>query len=387
MRKVFCKIPLAWQQLMKEKTRLGVALAGIALANILMFAQMGFEGALFESAVAPHKSFNSDLVLVSRNFETIYSIRNFPKDRLYQARGFSGVESVSPVYIGLGKWSNPETQGLQTILILGTDPANKIFKSPEINNNLDGLQILNQILFDKAALPKAGYVASFFGKKSNPETEVNETKVRIAGYFRLGKSFATYGNVICSDSTYLRLFSNHKPNQIGVGLIKLNKNAKIEQVTKNLRLSLPNDILVLTLDQYTNLERTYWSKTTPIGFIFGVGVIVSFIVGSVIVYQILYSDISAHLCEYAMLKAIGYTNNYLLGVLAQEALFLAVLGYIPGFIFALGFYQLAADATMLPVFMTFERSISIFILTLIMCFVSGTIAMRRLQSVDPADLL
>ncbi len=120
---------------MKEKSRLGVALAGIAFANILMFAQMGFEGALFESAVAPHKSFNTDLVLVSRNFETIYSIRNFPKDRLYQARGFSGVESVSPVYIGLGKWSNPETHGLQTILILGTQSANKIFKSPEINHN------------------------------------------------------------------------------------------------------------------------------------------------------------------------------------------------------------------------------------------------------------
>ncbi len=143
----------------------------------------------------------------------------------------------------------------------------------------------------------------------------------------------------------------------------------------------------MTPKEYINLERTYWGKTTPIGFIFGVGVIVSFLVGSIIVYQILYSDISAHLSEYAMLKAIGYTNNYLLGVLAQEALFLAVLGYIPGFILALAFYQLAVDATMLPIFMTPERSISVFVLTLIMCFVSGAIAMRRLRSVDPADLL
>ncbi|BAZ41786.1 DevC protein [Calothrix sp. NIES-4101] len=387
LRKFFFKIPLAWQQLIKERTRLGVALAGIAFANILMFAQMGFEGALFDSAIAPHKTFDTDLVLVGRDFETIYSIKNLSRDRLYQARGFSGVESVSPVYIGLGKWSNPETKGLQTILILGTDPANKIFKSPEINNNLHHLQILNQILFDKTALPRVGSVAAFFRQQAKPETQVNDEKVRISGYFTLGKSFATYGNIITSDSTYLRLFPNHQPNLIGVGLIKLSSEANITQVAQNLRSNLPNDIRVLTVEEYINLERGYWSKTTPIGFIFGVGVLVSFIVGSVIVYQILYSDISAHLSEYAMLKAIGYSNNYLLTVLAQEALFLAVLGYFPGFMFAIAFYKLAADTTKLPVYMTTERGIIIFLMTLIMCFLSGIIAMRRLRSADPADLM
>lgn len=387
LRKFRFKVPLAWQQLMKEKTRFGVALAGIAFANILMFAQMGFEGALFDSAIAPHKILDTDLVLVSRNFETIYSIKNLSKERLYQARGFTGVESVSPVYLGLGKWSNPETQGLQSFLIIGTDPANKIFKSPEINHKLEQLQIPNQILFDKASLPKVGYVASLFYQQDKPETEINDTKVRIGGYFKLGKSFTTYGNIITSDSTFLRLFANHQPNQIGVGLIKLKSDANLNKVINNLRLILPNDILVLTKQEYINLERIYWGKTTPIGFIFGVGVIVSFIVGSVIVYQILYADITAHLAEYAMLKAIGYSNNYLLVVLAQEALLLAVFGYFPGFIFAMGFYQLAANATLLPVYMTLERSASIFALTLIMCLVSGIIAMRKLRSADPADLL
>ncbi|PAX52584.1 ABC transporter permease DevC [Brunnivagina elsteri] len=387
LRKFIFKIPLAWQQLMKERTRLGVALAGIAFANILMFAQLGFEGALFDSAIAPHKILDTDLVLVARDFETIYSIKNLSKDRLYQARGFSGVESVSPVYIGLGKWSNPETKGLQTFLILGTDPANKIFKTTEINSNLNQLQILNQILFDKAALPKVSYVTSLFHQQAKPETEVNDKKVRIAGYFTLGKSFATYGNIITSDSTYLRLFPSHQPNLIGAGLIKVNSNANLKQVAQNLRLSLSDDIRVLTLAEYISLERGYWSKTTPIGFIFGIGVLVSFIVGSVIVYQILYSDISAHLSEYAMLKAIGYSNNYLLVVLAQEALFLALLGYFPGFILAMGFYKLAADTTKLPVYMTTERGISIFFLTLIMCFVSGIIAMGKLRSADPADLM
>ncbi|MBF2062995.1 MAG: FtsX-like permease family protein [Calothrix sp. C42_A2020_038] len=383
----FCKIPLAWQQLIKEKTRLAVAVAGITFANILMFAQMGFEGALFESAIAPHKSFDTDLVLVSRNFETIYSIKNFPIERLYQTRGFGGVDTVSPVYIGLGKWNNPKTQGLQTVLIIGCDPANHIFKSNLIKDNLSQLQILNQVLFDKAALPQDRYILSLFQNQSVPETEVNQIQVRIGGYFSLGKSFATYGNIITSDSTYLRLFPSHQPNQIGAGLIKLKPGANIKQVVKNLQLGLPNDVSVLTLEDYINVETEYWGKTTPIGFIFGVGVIVSFIVGCVIVYQILYSDISAHLAEYAMLKAIGYTNQYLLTVLGQEALLLAILGYIPGLFVSFGFYKLAANATRLPVFMTIERGTSVFLLTLMMCFISGIIAMQKLRTADPADLM
>ncbi|BAZ08694.1 DevC protein [Calothrix sp. NIES-4071] len=385
--KFFGKIPLAWQQLMKEKTRLAVAVAGITFANILMFAQMGFESALFESAIAPHKSFDADLVLVSRNFETIYSIKDFPIERLYQARGFALVEKVSAVYIALGRWSNPETEGLQTILVIGTDPANKIFTSGQLNSDLNKLQIQNQVLFDKSALPKNSYIASLFENQSIPETEVNQTKVRIGGYFYLGKSFATYGNVIASDSTFLLLFKSHEPNQIGTGLIKLKRGANIKQVKNNLKLGLPNDVLVLTRDEYIDMERNYWGKTTPIGFMFGVGVIVSFIVGCVIVYQILYSDISAHLAEYAMLKAIGYTDNYLLSVLGQEAFILAVLGYIPGVMTALAFYKLAASTTRLPVFMTLERGAYVFVLTLLMCFISGIIAMQKLRTADPADLM
>ncbi len=105
-----------------------------------------------------------------------------------------------------------------------------------------------------------------------------------------------------------------------------------------------------------------------------------------IVYQILYSDVSDHLPEYATLKAMGYTDNYLLGVLLQEALFLAILGFLPGFILSFGLYQVTYAATMLPIFMNIDRAIRVWILTLIMCSFSGAIAMRKLRSADPADV-
>ncbi|MFN6394244.1 MAG: FtsX-like permease family protein, partial [Aphanizomenon sp.] len=133
-------------------------------------------------------------------------------------------------------------------------------------------------------------------------------------------------------------------------------------------------------------EKDYWANGTGIGFIFGLGVIVGFIVGIVIVYQILYSDVSDHLPEYATLKAMGYTDNYLLLVLLQEALLLAVFGYLPAFLLSFGIYQLTFTATLLPIAMKLDRAINVFILTIIMCTFSGAIAMQKLRSADPADI-
>lgn len=144
--------------------------------------------------------------------------------------------------------------------------------------------------------------------------------------------------------------------------------------------------MILTNESFAQAEKAYWAKTTPIGFVFGLGVIVSFIVGIVIVYQIIYADIADHLPQYAMLKAIGYSDRYLIVVLIQEALLLAVLGYIPGFIVSLGLYQLAATATMLPIFMTIERGFTVFVLTVTMCLISAFTTIRKLNSADPADV-
>ena len=210
--------------------------------------------------------------------------------------------------------------------------------------------------------------------------------MRVTGVFTLGASFSADGNVITSDSTFLRIFRDRQPKDIDVGLIKLQPRVDIKQVQAALKASLPNDVLVMTLPEFATREKDYWANATPIGFIFTLGTIVGFIVGVVIVYQILYSDVSDHLPEYATLKAMGYGDLYFVGILIQEALLLAILGFFPGAVLATGLYALAQGATMLPIAMTVERATNVFILTVIMCVGSGVIAMRKLQSADPADI-
>ncbi|MBA4455190.1 FtsX-like permease family protein, partial [Cylindrospermopsis raciborskii CS-506_B] len=244
---------------------------------------------------------------------------------------------------------------------------------------------------DQAGRPEYGEVGKIFQKTGNFQTELNNNLVSVRGLFSNGASFAADGNVVASDSTFLRLFPQRKSDQIEVGLINLKPGTDIQKLKAQLKIGLnpnPNSpfVEVGTTEDFAQKEKNYWATSTGIGFIFGLGVGVGFIVGIVIVYQILYSDVSDHLPEYATLKAMGYTDWYLLGVLIQESLFLAILGYLPSLFLSLGLYQLTFVATMLPITMKAERAINVFILTVIMCSISGAIALGKLRSADPADI-
>jgi putative ABC transport system permease protein len=97
-------IPLSWLQLIEHKSRLAIAIAGIAFADLLIFVQLGFQDALYDSAIAPHQNLQADLVVINPHFQSLISVKSFQRDRLYQTLGFNGVKSVNSLYIGTGLW-------------------------------------------------------------------------------------------------------------------------------------------------------------------------------------------------------------------------------------------------------------------------------------------
>ncbi len=173
---------------------------------------------------------------------------------------------------------------------------------------------------------------------------------------------------------------------IDVGAITLKLGIELQNVLENIRANLDNDVLIFTKQEFVNFEKKYWATRTPIGFIFNLMLTMGFVVGVVIVYQILYSNISTQMTAYATLKAIGYENNYLLYVVFQQAFILAVIGYIPGFAISLGIYDDAMKTTKLPIIMSLNNILIILISTIFMCMTSGLLAMNKLRSADPADI-
>jgi putative ABC transport system permease protein len=116
------------------------------------------------------------------------------------------------------------------------------------------------------------------------------------------------------------------------------------------------------------------------------GLMMGLLVGAIIVYQILYTDVSDHLGEYATLKAMGYRDRYLFSVVIQESVILSVFGFLPGIGLSQIMYSYAASATLLPIHMTPGRTAAVYGLTVFMCVFSGLLAMRRLKHADPADI-
>ncbi len=388
------KIPLAWLQLIRNKLRSLVAVAGIAFIVILMFMQLGFQDALYSSATQVHRSLEGDLFLVSSQYKALTATQSFSRTRLYQALGFDGVESVTPIYLGFAKFKNPDTGEKYSIYVMGFEPGKPVINLPGIEKNIDKLKLADVVLFDENSRPEFGDVAQRFQQgETEPTIEIfpfdslTGYRVRVGGLFSLGPSFGVDGNLIVSDTTFLRIFPNSRPpDKIDIGTIALSPGVNPEHILQKLRDKLPNDVLIFTHENFINFEKEYWANRTPIGFILNLMLTMGSVVGIVIVYQILFSNIASQLVAYATLKAIGYANNYLLTVVFKQAFILAVLGYIPGLIISNFLYDFAMKATKLPIDMSLNNALIVLVATALMCMISGALTINQLRSADPADI-
>ena len=153
-----------------------------------------------------------------------------------------------------------------------------------------------------------------------------------------------------------------------------------------MRSQLDQDVNVLTKQEFIDLELNYWAEATPIGFIFNLGVSMGFIVGVVIVYQVLYKDVSDHLAEYATLKAMGYSNFFLFRLILQESMLLSLCGFVPALFICAILYNLTQSATGLLMELSGDRILQLFLLTLAMSSISGTLSLRKVQTADPAEI-
>ncbi|MDH6107756.1 ABC transporter permease DevC [Anabaenopsis tanganyikae CS-531] len=380
------RIPLAWRQLMKQKGRFLVAICGITFADFLMLMQLGFQSALYDSNTRFHEVLQADLVLVSRQGQNLGLLSSFPRRRLFQAANLSEVESVNPVYVRLGVWKSPQTKLDESILVIGFNPENPAFNLPEVNQQLATIKYPHTLLFDRNSSGKYEQAIAQISQGQPVITELQGRRVQIQGLYEVGASFVANGSVITSDQNYLRIFSGQKPGQVNLGLINLKPGSNADLVAKALESYLSDDVRVFTHQEFIDFEKQYWRENGAIGFIFSLGVTIGFLVGVIIVYQIIYSDVMDHLPEYATLKAMGYRNIYLMFVVLQETLILAICGFIPGGLVSFFMYNFTRNITKLPLFLTPERLIFVLLLTVSMCLISGAIAMGKLKSADPADI-
>src|SRR5262249_18661569 len=133
-----------------------------------------------------------------------------------------------------------------------------------------------------------------------------------------------------------------------VGVLKVRPGADLVRLRDAVQAALPPDVLVLTRRDFVAKEQGFWDKVAPIGTVFNIGVVMGFVVGTDICYQVLFSDVSDRLAEFATLKAMGYSNARLFGGVVEQAVYLALLGYAAGVAVSLLAFRGVHAATGLP---------------------------------------
>jgi putative ABC transport system permease protein len=388
------RTPLAWMNLKHDLRRLAVAVAGICFAVLLMFMETGFMFALFDSTVKLVDDAEADLVLVSPARYVLPAEKRFPRARLDQARSMAGVAAAYPVYIerSLATLRALPRGVPQPVRVIGTGEASEVFDFESLADTAERLSEPQTAFIDKKSKRAMfGFAIAPLAENQPVEAELSGSRVRIVDTFSLGTDFANDGTLLMSATNLARYFPRRNMGgdplaRVDLGLVRLTRDADRPTVIANLQSMFGDEVLVLTKPEYRRQEIEFWRANTPIGMVFQVGTWMGFVVGVIICYQVLYTDISDHMKEYATLKAIGYSGRYFLGVVVTEAAILSVLGFIPGIVLSWLLYAWLDASTGLLMNLTVGRALFVFFLTLAMCALSGVLALRKLLTADPATL-
>ncbi|AMN45467.1 ABC transporter permease DevC [Rhodoplanes sp. Z2-YC6860] len=374
------KLRVAWRMLVHEKGRAALAVGGVFVAILLIFLQLGFYLSVPRGGLLFYNAMRFDLLLTSSAYVIQAQSNDFPRRRLYQALAVPEVATAAAVYHDSGLWLNAETGVQRDVFVIAFDPNNRVFDVPEIEQKASVLRQQDTILVDGASRPELG--ALRVGRR----IEIAKRAVTIGGVYRLGIGFVGLGVVLTSDLNLIRLFPNRNLGDINLGLLTLRPGADPDAVAEKLRQILPEDTAVLTRKELAARETDHWMTRTSTGLIFGFGTIVAFIVGLVILNQTLSTQIARHLPQYATLKAIGYTDAALAGIVVTLAILIATLSYLPAALISTGIYALVSAFTPLPVSQTPSRLLTVLAVTWVMSTISALIAIRVLRRADPVEL-
>lgn len=375
---------LAWRQLLNERLRLIAAVAGITFAVLLQLMQFGFRDSLYTSSTLVHSRLQADLVMIGAQYSYLVAPSTFARRRLYEALRVRDVDSVASLQLGIVALKDPVTREDRETLLFAFDPGERVFDLAEMNTSAAAIASADVLLLDRRSRVELRPLVERVAREGPVVAEASGHRVELGGLFDLGVSFTGLAHAMASDYT-LRRILRRPEGTVEIGLLRLKPGASPEAVRTALTAALPPDVKVITRQQFVAIEQAYWDRATPIGFIFGLGTFVGLLVGAVIVYQILYTDVTDHLPEYATLKAMGYRDRSLSLVVIQEALILSAMGFPLGLVLAQGLYVVARNATGLPIVMTASRVAIVLALTVGMCAGAGLLAMRKLRSADPAD--
>lgn len=384
---------LARKNLFQDLPRFLVAQAGIMFAVSLVTIQTGLFNGFMRSASVIIDQSDADIWVGSEQMRHLELTLPIAYQRLSQAQEVEGVARAEALITQGSLWRKSSSAQIVPVRVVGFDPQGQLFKPWDIKQgSVNQLQQPYAVMLDESDLNILNV------KQVDEIADVGSYQVTVKG-FTQGVRSVTSGNFMFTSLANAHAIANSpvatpRPNpptpsalttqdQISYVLIKAEPGQDLQALKQRLEEALPNT-RALTKAEMSDMTQAYWSKSTSVGFILGLGAVVGVIVGIVVVGQILYASVSDHLKEFGTLKAMGASDWFIYSVIIEQALWMAVLGYLPGMglCLALGAWTLETQAV--QILISPIAATGVFGLTIVMCVGAAVFAIQKVTQLDPA---
>ncbi|HEY9844629.1 MAG TPA: ABC transporter permease [Candidatus Caenarcaniphilales bacterium] len=385
-------VSIARKNLFQDLPRFVVAQAGIMFAVSLVTIQTGIFNGFTRSTSVLIDNSDADIWVASEDVRHLELTLPIPLQRLNQARQVTGVDRAEALIVQSRLWRNASSQ-LNPVRVIGFDPNGQLFKPWHITQgSINQLKQPYTVMLDKSDL--AGLNVKGIGDVA----EVGSFRARVVGITKGIRSivsnafmFTSLENARAYNNSPITTPADNPPappkltstDGISYVLVRAQPGQDLQALKRELEAALP-DTRAYTRAEMADLTQTYWQKATSVGFILGLGAVVGMIVGIVIVGQILYSSVTDHLKEFGTLKAMGSSDWFIYGVIIEQALWMAVLGYLPGMALCFGLGAWTLETQGITILIGSTTAAGVFGVTILMCIGAAVFAIQKVTRLDPA---
>ncbi|MBW4624438.1 MAG: FtsX-like permease family protein [Brasilonema octagenarum HA4186-MV1] len=387
---------IARKNLLEDIPRFLVAQAGILFAVSLVTIQTGLQYGFARSSSQLIDQSRADIWVSSKNMQHLGLTLPIPYERVTKASKVKGVAKAEAVIIDGGLWHELATDKINSITLVGADPQGMLFdRSNIVEGRFNDLKQSFRFMIDKTNLNSIDL------KRLGEVGEINNIPAKLVG-FTQGTQSIVFGTLMFTSLETANTYRNYgtqttaSPNNVGSSakkpvskdqisfvLVKAKRGQSIAKLKRDLEQALP-DTRAYTRQEMSKITQDFWQVRSGIGFILGLGAVVGVVVGAVVVSQILYASVTDHIKEFGTLKAMGASDWFIYNVIIEQAIWMAILGYLPGIALCVGVAAWTSTTQGIVILITPVSALVVFGITVLMCVGSAVFAIQKVTRVDPA---
>lgn len=370
---------LAWRNLVHRWLAAGLTLSGFVLVIALIAIQLGLLDAGKRLVTSVFDLFDFDLILVSSDYQFLYSAPGFDRMRLVQARSIPGVDAVTPVNLDTRRWLDLDTRRESSMILIGVDAQSDFVRDHAMRAALRALHKPGGIVIDRLSHSDYGPL------DTGVQGEVSGQRLTIRGQFDLGMFFYAEGSGLV-DNRDFEIVTGGGGRSTSMGLVRLQPGQDAQQVRDALQAALPDDVQVLTRQAMLERERHYFVSVKPLGILFQTGTLTAFVVGFVVLLHLVSAIVGSQASEFATLKALGFPRSSVYGFGIWQLLMVGLAGFVLALLLADRVFGFIASQVPLPVRLDSGLAGQLALMSVGMIVPPLWVALHRIGRQDPVRL-